>query len=367
MHQLNSRTPLHSPTDCIAASQSVGAISSPQAESSRRICSIDSDPSYTTRTSPENAEVSNPILLDSRPCLATIQEQDHVARPNNLDTTNSGIPKPNPGRGKGSAKQTRPKVREEEHPDRSDKPTKDIPIIGQQTSLADMIKALTERGCQDLSKTLDPATFSDYPLYHGGFSDVYHRLLEGGRQVAVKTLRISADSVHDSKHLKRAARELHTWNSCQHPNVLPLLGLAVFRGRIGMVSPWMESGNLQRYLNSSEDVDRCNLCTQICDGLAYLHKIDIANVLVLRDGTPVLSDFGNATILGRSLQFTETTQRPSWSIRWAAPELLHESDEQSEAADVYALGMASLTIHHKYSNIDPTIAMKSRYRLYLKS
>lgn len=59
--------------------------------------------------------------------------------------------------------------------------------------------------------------------------------------------------------IQHAARELHTWSKCNHPNVIPLLGLAVFRGRIGMVSPWMGLGNLPHYLEQEPEVNRQNM------------------------------------------------------------------------------------------------------------
>ncbi|CAE6489763.1 unnamed protein product [Rhizoctonia solani] len=224
-------------------------------------------------------------------------------------------------------------------------------IIGKRMPVPDIVKHLVEHGCQDLTGALDLTTFGECPTSQGGNSDIYAGRLMAGGHVAVKALRVSTESIENHKHLKRAARELYTWSSCKHPNVLQLLGLAIFRGRIGMVSSWVDHGTLPRYLNNTENPDRCDLCTQICDGLAYLHSVGIvhgdlkgANVLVLTDGTPVLTDFGSAMFLGRGLQFTETTRQGGLTIRWAAPELLQESGRSSVAADVYALGMTMLEV-----------------------
>ncbi|CAE6530930.1 unnamed protein product [Rhizoctonia solani] len=244
--------------------------------------------------------------------------------------------------------------------------------IGKHMSLQEMIGHLVEHGCQDLTTSLDETTFSGYPASHGGFSDVYHGRLLTGERVAVKALRISAESIkiEYSKHLKRAARELYTWGNCRHPNVLQLLGLTTFHGRIGMVSPWMDHGTLPRYLDGNTEVDRCNLCVQICGGLSYLHEIGIvhgdvkgANILALTDGTPVLNDFGNAMFLGQNLHFTETTREGSFSARWAAPELLEESSncKPSKATDIYALGMTMLemiTGKHPYDGKSDLMVFK---------
>ncbi|KAG9089374.1 hypothetical protein FRC06_001576 [Ceratobasidium sp. 370] len=63
------------------------------------------------------------------------------------------------------------------------------------------------------------------------------------------------------------------------------------------------------------------------------------NVLVSNDGTPMLTDFGNAVLRDRTLLFTATTMKTSLSPRWAAPEILEGSSLYSTEADVYALGM----------------------------
>ncbi|CAE6376325.1 unnamed protein product [Rhizoctonia solani] len=219
--------------------------------------------------------------------------------------------------------------------------------IGVSTTVCEVISRLVEHGCPNLANDVDHSTFSEHPISNGGFSDIYQGCLRNKTKVAIKALRISANALTAKpKHLKHAARELHTWSKCTHPNVLQLHGLVEFRDRIGMVSPWMEKGNLPRYLQQTPGVDRCNLCIQICDGLSFMHQIGIihgdlkgANVLISDDGVPVLADFGSAFYPNQTLRFTQTTSGSSLTVGWAAPELLSDSDAPSEASDVYALGM----------------------------
>ncbi|KAG8724898.1 hypothetical protein FRC09_012310 [Ceratobasidium sp. 395] len=154
---------------------------------------------------------------------------------------------------------------------------------------------------------------------------------------------------------QRTARELHTWSKCNHPNVANLLGLAEFREQIAMVSVWMENGDLRSYVNKYPNVDRIKLCTQIADGLAYLHSTGIIhgdlkgpNVLISKDGVATLIDFGNAVLGESTLQFTDTGTNQKISIRWTAPELL-EGGKHSANADQYALGMEAFTGKVPYS------------------
>ncbi|CAE6435005.1 unnamed protein product [Rhizoctonia solani] len=242
--------------------------------------------------------------------------------------------------------------------------------ISKQMTAEEIISHLVVHGCQDLTTHVDHTTFGEHPISHGGFSDIYRGYLMNNTYVAIKTLRMSTSILtEDSKHLKHAARELHIWGKCDHPNVLHLHGLAVFRGRIGMVSPWMEGGNLPRYLEQTPRVERCNLCTQICNGLAYMHQIGIihgdlkgANVLISNDGTPVLADFGNSLYPEQSMRFTATTSSNSLTVRWSAPELITESGAQSEASDVYALAM---TIYEILAGILPYNGKREPAIIYL--
>ncbi|KAG9079832.1 hypothetical protein FRC06_007415 [Ceratobasidium sp. 370] len=168
--------------------------------------------------------------------------------------------------------------------------------------------------------------------------------------------------------LMHTAKEMYTWSKCQHPNVQRLLGLAEFRGQIAMVSAWEINGNLSEYLRLHPDVDRCQLSAQIAEGLAYLHELNIvstlllffdpptyltgrlkvhgdlkaANVLVSKDGVPLLADFGNVTLQGCTLNFTSTSTKTTVSMQWAAPELLKGTETHSTPADIYALGMARI-------------------------
>ncbi|CAE6466084.1 unnamed protein product [Rhizoctonia solani] len=202
-----------------------------------------------------------------------------------------------------------------------------------------------------------------------GFSDVYRGRLISNTQVAIKALRLTPSSAAEHPSHLKPTRELHTWSKCSHPNVLQLLGLVVFRGRIGMVSPWMGNGTLPRYLERTPGVNRCNLCVQICEGLTYLHQNGIihgdlkgANVLISDKGIPALTDFGNSLHTNQSLRFTKTKTGKSLTVQWSAPELIMDSGEPSEAADVYALAM---TIYEAMAGAPPYNGKREHTIIYL--
>ncbi|QRV98462.1 Serine/threonine-protein kinase [Ceratobasidium sp. AG-Ba] len=215
-------------------------------------------------------------------------------------------------------------------------------------STTEVILHLGDHGCQDLSDQLDVASCSNYPLSSGGFGDIYYGMLRDNTPVAIKTMRIYVGISDDSrKSLKHAARELYVWSKCRHPNVLPLLGLVVYRDQVGMISKWVGHGNLPTYIAQNPGLNRFTISAKIAFGLAYLHEQEIVhgdlkglNVLINDNGEPMLTDFGNAVIQDCTLNFTTTTRNVSISPRWAAPELLDDREStHSPEADVYALGM----------------------------
>ncbi|CAE6399768.1 unnamed protein product [Rhizoctonia solani] len=231
--------------------------------------------------------------------------------------------------------------------------------ISRQMTVLEVISHLANHGCKDVSQDLELDTFDEHPISNGGCSDIYRGTMSNGTLVAMKSLRISMNSfIQDSKHLKHAARELHIWSKCNHPNVIPLFGLAAFRNRIGMVSPWMGQGNLPHYLKISPDADRGRLCVQISDGLAYLHQIGIihadlkgANVLISDKGNPVLTDFGNSLLMDQTMKFTQTTSAPRMTVRWTAAEVIEGTTEPSKPSDVYALGMTIYVSHEEVARV----------------
>ncbi|KAG8756264.1 hypothetical protein FRC12_010626 [Ceratobasidium sp. 428] len=144
-------------------------------------------------------------------------------------------------------------------------------------------------------------------------------------------------------------REMHTWSKADHPHVLKLLGVAQYQDRLAMVSPWVEHGTVLQYIKAHVETDCLALCTQVADGLAYLHSIPLAhgdikaeNVLISREGTALLADFGGAKLGECSLEFSGS-QPDYGSPHYQAPEYF-DGRGPTPQADVYALAVTIVTI-----------------------
>ena len=119
---------------------------------------------------------------------------------------------------------------------------------------------------------------SHYPLYCGGYADVWKGEYQG-RSVAVKVLRVYSTSDFKEiasvsyerplKHmywlliliLQRFCKEVLTWKVLCHSNILPLLGVTMDNSRslFAMASEWMVNGNINEFVNAHRDENRFEL------------------------------------------------------------------------------------------------------------
>ncbi|CAE6383425.1 unnamed protein product [Rhizoctonia solani] len=211
--------------------------------------------------------------------------------------------------------------------------------------LPTIIERLVDHGCLDVTSRL--TGLHEHSRWSGKMSDVYQARLLDGTPVAVKCLREFRNSENQpDKILKHTAHEMYTWSISTHPNVLELIGLAVVRDRLAMVAPWVEYGNLLAYIRAEPSADRYHL---VADGLAYMHSLGVAhgdikgdNIVVSKDGTVKITDFGCATMKREFPVAFTATDSLHYSVRWAAPELFLDNGSANFETDVYALGMTIL-------------------------
>ncbi|KAG9118590.1 hypothetical protein FRC07_006826, partial [Ceratobasidium sp. 392] len=231
-----------------------------------------------------------------------------------------------------------------------------VPWLMVKQRALDMLSLLFEHGCLDITPSLDFSSIEEYAIHFGGFGLIHQGRLRDGTPVAIKILAQGKDGIGgaNNKIEKRAAREVYNWSKSMHPNVVPLLGVTHNRGRILMVSPWMDCGTLPNHVSHCPDVNRFELTCQVAEGLAYMHDVGMvhgdikgSNILVSRDGRAMLTDFGitqavlhvgrwvkSVIILNCGLFIT--------AIAWQAYEILTGAVPRSMEADVYALGMTVL-------------------------
>ena len=58
---------------------------------------------------------------------------------------------------------------------------------------------------------------------------------------------------------QRFCREGVAWKHLRHPNILPLLGVSLNEHRFALVSEWMENGNINKFIEKDQHVNRSEL------------------------------------------------------------------------------------------------------------
>ncbi|EUC56394.1 tyrosine kinase family catalytic domain protein [Rhizoctonia solani AG-3 Rhs1AP] len=220
-------------------------------------------------------------------------------------------------------------------------------------STQQIFECLIAAGCIDLSPEMNTHQNTAMIVSGGGFGDIWVGQLHNGTKVAIKAWRTNALQDCKQKVLKRAAREIYYWSRMEHRNIHHLMGVIVFKDQyLGMVSEWMENGNLREYLQAHSGANRYQLCIDVASGLEYMHArntvhgdLKALNVLISSDGIARLSDFDFSVMSEASgLMFTASSNSRSGSIRWVAPEMLAEDAPiRTKDSDVYALGMEIFT------------------------
>jgi len=167
------------------------------------------------------------------------------------------------------------------------------------------------------------------------------------RVVAIKVLREVYST--DPKFVTRFQREAKAASSLQHPNIVQVYDYGQSDGNYFIVMELVEGTELRRYLRSRGvlAIDRAIIIAHdVALGLGAAHRRGIVhrdvkpqNILVGRDGSIKLTDFGIASVYKDiNAERLTPTGTPLGPALYFAPEQAR-GEIVSPAADVYALGI----------------------------
>ncbi|KAE9391639.1 kinase-like protein, partial [Gymnopus androsaceus JB14] len=146
-------------------------------------------------------------------------------------------------------------------------------------------------------------------------------------------------------------QEALVWRQLKHKNILSFLGVntTLFFPSFCLISPWMDNGNIIRYLKLYPDHNINVVLSDISAGLHYLHSrsppiihgdLRGGNILVANDLSCCLADFGLAVAAAvpEISYITSTTSNSKTPVRWLAPEYFRKSNFTNTAREIYAFG-----------------------------
>ncbi len=199
-------------------------------------------------------------------------------------------------------------------------------------------------------------TFAGYTLArqlgHGGMGSVWLARRSDGRyegQAAVKLLNLGSLGRSGADRLRHEASALA---KLSHPNITHLIDAGVADGQPYLIMEYVEGEPIDRWCDERRIgiEPRLRLFLQVLAAVSHAHgrlilhrDLKPTNILVTKDGTSKLLDFGIAKLLegeGRTTPPSELTRLGGGAMtpEYAAPEQLQRADVTT-ATDVYALGV----------------------------
>jgi hypothetical protein len=166
------------------------------------------------------------------------------------------------------------------------------------------------------------------------------------REVAIKVLKVTdldADDLSRFRNEARIAASLH------HPNIVGVQGMGFERGRPYLVMDFVEGESLAdaaRAKGALPPRRAAELAETLARALHYAHGHGILhrdvkpqNVLLrYPEGTPLLTDFGLAKVLGRDTQITLSGEIMGTPVYMPPEQARADHDAIGPTADVYSLG-----------------------------
>jgi serine/threonine protein kinase len=181
-------------------------------------------------------------------------------------------------------------------------------------------------------------------LGRGGMGTVYKAYQASlDRFVAIKVL--PAFFAEDDRLRARFKREAVTIANLDHPAILPVYEYAEKGARPYIVMALAEGGTLADRTGEPNSIEAVvKLLTPLSDALDHAHQRGVlhrdvkpANVLLRRDGRPLLSDFELARSVDADSRLTQTGAALG-TPDYMAPELWR-GEPASPASDQYSLGV----------------------------
>jgi eukaryotic-like serine/threonine-protein kinase len=179
-------------------------------------------------------------------------------------------------------------------------------------------------------------------LGRGGMGVVYKAIDPGiGRNVAIKMTTGALED--DPEMLKRFNLEAQSVGKLQHPNIVTIYDLGVEDGHPYLVMELLDGESLETLARNSLSLeDKLDIIIQVCNGVDYAHRHDVihrdlkpANIVILKDGTAKVVDFGIARM---GMQKLTRPGQMVGSFEYMSPEQINGSKIDGRS-DVFSIGI----------------------------
>jgi len=190
----------------------------------------------------------------------------------------------------------------------------------------------------------------------GNYGAVYRGCFRDGSEVAIKMLEVTEDSQIDSGF----ADEVRTLSKFRHPNLVTLMGWGKGHGRRYLVYELLAGGDICHRLRACHSSggeqflwnERLRVALDAASGLSHMHNsmpkafhrdIKSANVLLDRNGTAKMADFGLSMVAPKKGAMELTCEHISGTPGYACPHYI-KTGRITEYTEVFAYGMLLLEL-----------------------
>ena len=183
----------------------------------------------------------------------------------------------------------------------------------------------------------------------GGMGAVYKARQKGlDRLVALKVL--PEEFTHDVKFALRFTREARTLAKLNHPNIVSVFEFGKVEDTFYFLMEFVDGPTLREVVRGGQlsPEHALAIVPHLCDALQFAHDKGVVhrdikpeNILMAKDGSVKIADFGLSRILGNEDQPTELTgtHQIMGTPRYMAPEQLEGARSVDHRADIYSLGV----------------------------
>lgn len=216
-----------------------------------------------------------------------------------------------------------------------------------------------------IGQTIGPYKITE-KIGEGGMAVVYKGYQQSlNRYVAIKVLR--AELAQDQQFIERFRREALAVADLSHPNILHVYDAGTALGVYYIVMAYVDGGSLKDLIGQGplEVEYAVSIAAQLAEALDHAHRHGLVhrdvkpnNVLMTRDGRPLLTDFGIAKALHESQGLTRTGTSIG-TPEYMAPEQI-QGQKVDGRTDIYALGIVlyeMLTGWAPFSSTTPVAAL----------
>ena len=203
-------------------------------------------------------------------------------------------------------------------------------------------------------------------LGRGGFGRVFRAYDPAvGRQVAIKVLTAEGDKSLSTRFRNEAAAA----GKLRHKNIVTVYDFGEYKGTPFLVMEYLEGEDLHQIMSSGGAptlLEKVGIMSQVAEGLYCAHQNGVihrdvkpANIMVLRDGTVKIMDFGIARMLREDA--TRLTRKGDLigTMLYMSPEQFTSSDVDA-LCDIFAYGVIYyelLTGKHPFRAADAAAMM----------